>query len=76
MWYTEWKDNRTAESSPIEWEEFKEVFLRKYFPRERTKVKVEEFINLKKDNISVEEYSFKFSRLSRFAPSLVSNPRD
>ena len=37
---------------------------------------VEEFINLKKCNMSVEEYSFKFSILSRYSPSLVSNPRD
>ena len=39
-------------------------------------VKVEEFINLKKGNMSVEDYSFKFSKLSKYAPSLVSNLRD
>ena len=42
-----------------------EDFLGKYFPRERREVKVEEFINLKLGNISVEEYSLKFTRLSR-----------
>ena len=26
--------------------------------------------------MSVEEYSFKFSMLSRYVPSVVSNPRD
>ena len=61
---------------PIEWEELKEAFLGKYFPRERRKDKVEEFINLKQKNMSVEEYSLKFSMLSRYAPSLVSNARD
>ena len=39
-------------------------------------VKVEEFINLKQGNMSVEEYSLKFSKMSNYAPSLVSNPRD
>ena len=39
-------------------------------------MKVEEFINVKQDNICVEEYSLKFTRLSRYAPSFVSNPRD
>ena len=39
-------------------------------------MKVEEFINLRKGNMSVEEYSLKFTMLSRYAPSLVSNPRD
>ena len=64
-----------VESSPIEWEKFKEAFLGKYFPRERRKVKVEEFINLKQGNMSVVEYSLKFSTFSRYSPSLVSNPR-
>ena len=37
---------------------------------------MEEFINLKQGNMSFEEYTVKFSMLSRYAPSLVSNPRD
>ena len=47
IWYTQWMDNRPEESGPIEWEEFKEAFLGKYFPRERREVNVHEFINLK-----------------------------
>ena len=39
-------------------------------------VKVEEFINLNQGNMIVEEYSLKFSKLSKYGPSLVSNPRD
>nr|XP_010314123.1 uncharacterized protein LOC104644947 [Solanum lycopersicum] len=78
VWYTQWKDNRSVESGPIEWEEFKEDFLGKYFPHERkeVKVKVQEFINLRQGNMSVEEYSLKFTLLSRYAPSLVSILRD
>ena len=37
---------------------------------------VEEFINLKKWNMSVKEYALKFSMLSKYAPSLVSKTRD
>ena len=37
---------------------------------------VEEFINLNQGNMSVAEYSLKFSTFSRYASSLVSNPRD
>ena len=76
IWYTQWKDNRTEGSVPIEYEEFKEAFLVMYFPLERRKIKVEEFINLKQGNMSVMEYSLKFSMLSRYSPCLVSNPRD
>ena len=39
MWYTQWKGTRPEESGPIEWEEFKEVFLGKYFPREMRKLR-------------------------------------
>ena len=52
--YTQWKNNRPEGSGPIEWEEFKEVILGMYFPRERRKAKVEEFINLKQGNINVQ----------------------
>ena len=76
MWYTQWKDNRLVKSGPIKWEEFKEASLGKYFPYKRREVKVEEFINLKQVNMSVEEYSLMFSMLSRYAPSLVYNPRE
>ena len=35
-----------------------------------------EFINLRQGNMSVEEYSIKFTFSSKYVPSLVSNPRD
>ena len=47
------------ESGPIKWKEFKEYFLRMYFPLERREVKVEEFIILKQGYMSVEKYSFE-----------------
>jgi len=37
---------------------------------------VEEFINLRQGSMSVEEYSLKFTLLSKYSPSLVSNPKD
>ena len=39
-------------------------------------MKVDKFINLRKGNMSVEEYSMNLTLLPRYAPSLVSNPRD
>ena len=52
--YTQWKDNRLEGLGPIEWDKCKEAFLSMYFPRERRKAKVEEFINLKQGNINVQ----------------------
>ena len=40
------------------------------------RVKVEELIKLRQVNMSVEEYSLKFTLLSKYVPSLVSNCRD
>ena len=37
---------------------------------------MKEFINLCQQGISVQEYSLKFTKLSSYAPSLVSDPRD
>ena len=53
-----------------------EAFLGMYFHLERREIKVEKFINLKQVNMSVAQYSLKFSTLSRYAPSLLCNPRD
>ena len=39
-------------------------------------MKVEDFINLIQDNVSVEDHSLKFTLLSKYALSLVSNPKD
>ena len=74
MWYTQWKENRSVELVHIECEEFKEAFFEKYFPRDKKYVKV--VTNHKQDNMSVEEYSLKFTILSMYGPSLVSKPRD
>ena len=54
VWFTEWKDNRLVESGPLEWEEFKESLLERYFPYEKRDVKVDEIINLRQGNMSVE----------------------
>ncbi|XP_049359583.1 uncharacterized protein LOC125824280 [Solanum verrucosum] len=76
IWYTQWKANRLEKAGPIEWEEFKESFLGKYFPLEKRECKIEDVINLRQGNMSVEDYALKFSMLSRYSPSLVSNLRE
>ena len=60
----------------VTWEILKRVFLDRFFPRELREAKVEEFINLHQAGMSVLDYSLKFTKLSKYAPSLVSNPRD
>ncbi|XP_049358702.1 uncharacterized protein LOC125823361 [Solanum verrucosum] len=76
IWYEQCKDARPVEAGPIEWETFKLAFLDRFFPWELREAKLEEFINLKQGNMSVNEYSLRFTLLSKYAPSLVASPRD
>lgn len=64
------------EAGPTEWEVFKKAFLDRFFPGELREAKVEEFINLKQGNMSVQEYTLKFTLLSKYAPSMVASLRD
>ena len=58
------------------WDVFKKDFLDRFIPMENRKVKVVEFINLHQGCMSVLKYSLKFTKLSKYAPSFVFNPKD
>ena len=58
------------------WEIFKKGFLDRFFPGEKRESKVMEFINHCQGGISVLEYSLKFTKLSKYDISLVSDFRD
>ena len=75
-WFVQWRDNRPLRGGPLTWEIFKKAFLDRFFPREIREAKLLEFINLRLGGMSVHQYSLKFTKLSKYAPSLVSNPRD
>ena len=55
---------------------FKKDVFDSFFTREMREVKVVEFINLTHGGNSVLEYLLKFVELSKYASSLVYDPRD
>lgn len=65
-----------VDEGPIGWEDFKLAFLDYFFPLELREEKMRAFINLKQDNICVGEYALKFTKLSKYVPSLVADPRN
>ncbi|XP_069150257.1 uncharacterized protein [Solanum lycopersicum] len=67
---------RPLRGGPLTWEIFKKAFLDRFFPREMWEDKVLEFINLRQGVMSVHEYSLKFTKFSKYAPSLIFDPRD
>ncbi|KAG5631623.1 hypothetical protein H5410_003340 [Solanum commersonii] len=66
VWYNQWKKNRLVGAGPIDWEVFKKAFIYRFFSHELREAKVEEFINL----------TARYHECSRYAPSIVVDPRD
>ena len=64
-----------ADDGPITWEMFKVAFLDHYFPMELREAKMREFLNLKQGGMSVRDYVLQFSKLSKYAPSMMEEPR-
>ena len=54
------------------WEEFRELFMGKYFPTSARHVKAREFLKLKHGMMTVLEYVAKFIELARFADDYVA----
>ena len=57
------------------WDEFKMPFLDPFFPLELREAKLREFMNLRQCSMSVREYSLKFTKLSKYASTIIANPR-
>ena len=57
------------------WDEFKTAFLDHFFPLELREAKMREFMNLRQGNMSVREYALKFTKLSKYASTIIANPR-
>jgi hypothetical protein len=69
-WWTTVLD-RYDGNKVIEWTEFRELFLAKYFPNHVRYQLERDFLNLKQDDKSVLQYEQEFNRLSRYASALV-----
>ena len=74
IWYTQWKANRGRDTT-ISWDCFNEIFLDRFFLIEFREAKAQEFICLKKGNMTVQEYGLKFNQLCRYAPHMVAVSR-
>ncbi|WMV08580.1 hypothetical protein MTR67_001965 [Solanum verrucosum] len=70
-----WKDDRGVDAGLTNWEKLVAAFLNRFFPLELREAKVQEFINLKQQNMSVKEYSLKFTQLSKYFASMVADSR-
>ena len=75
MWFEQLRGGRTIRDGPVYWEEFKESFLDRIFSLQWREKKMVEFMNIRQGGMSVEKYSPKFTKLSKYAPAMVANLR-
>lgn len=67
---------RTTDATEMTWDQFKVLFLAKYFPFAVLSQRRAEFMQLVQKDLTVAEYESKFTELSRFVPSLVAEEED
>jgi hypothetical protein len=58
---------------PIPWERFKTEFNNRFFSQAQRQQCVRDFQDLRQGNMTVEQYSAEFQKLSRYAPHLIPN---
>jgi hypothetical protein len=56
---------------PISWERFKKEFNDRFFPCAQRQQCARDFQDLKQGNMTVEQYSVEFQKLSRYAPHFI-----
>ncbi|XP_020236380.1 uncharacterized protein LOC109815959 [Cajanus cajan] len=61
-----------ARGEVVNWENFKKVFLEKYFPDSARYAKEVEFLRLQQGNMSVQEYVVKFEHLARYYSQAIT----
>ncbi|XP_062085611.1 uncharacterized protein LOC133791708 [Humulus lupulus] len=62
---------QTKNVATMTWDDFVQVFNKKYYSLAILATRVDEFITLTQGNSSVTEYARKFNRLAKFAPDTV-----
>ncbi|XP_073124916.1 uncharacterized protein [Henckelia pumila] len=61
-------------AGPITWRQFKDVFLKQYYPAEVRLQKLSEFENFTQtQDMSVVEYTSKFNSLGTYAPTIMAD---
>ena len=63
-----------AQRVQLTWDDFKATFLEKYFPKNVRIQKEVEFLQLKQENMTIDQYTAKFDELAKFSTYLRGNP--
>ncbi|XP_028070165.1 uncharacterized protein LOC114272645 [Camellia sinensis] len=66
----------TRDVASLSWNQFRELFLNKYFLITIRRERVKEFQNLEQGNMTVTQYAAKFEELARYATRFVANDEE
>lgn len=66
------EEGRSVNAGSLDWQKFEVSFLDRLFPLDMEEAKVIEILNIRQGNMSVIEYTLKFTQLSRYAPTMIS----
>jgi hypothetical protein len=58
------------------WQQFKDLFYEKYYPKAVIDRKREEFLHLRQNNMTVMEYEVQFTHLVQFSGGWITNERE
>ncbi|GLT87336.1 hypothetical protein SLE2022_054240 [Rubroshorea leprosula] len=72
-WWTFAQDGFSKKGEKVTWDKLVQAFYRKYFSEAVMERKELEFINLKQDDMTVDEYQAKFNSLIKFDLHLVND---
>ncbi|XP_048128976.1 uncharacterized protein LOC125312931 [Rhodamnia argentea] len=75
-WWRAVKDRTFPKGTIPVWVTFVEAFNNKYFSRTAREQKMIEFFRLHENQMIVDQYEAKFSKLSKYGPRLIENPED
>ena len=71
-----WLMEEVGLEKPVAWSLFSKKFYRKFFPEIAKKKLRQQFIRLKQQGRTVDEYAAEFQKLSRFAKNMVADEED
>ncbi|GKV07057.1 hypothetical protein SLEP1_g18864 [Rubroshorea leprosula] len=72
-WWIAAQDGFSKRGKKVTWDKFVQPFYRKYFSEAILERQELEFMNLKQDDMAVDEYQAKFNSLVKFAPYFVND---
>ncbi|XP_030512340.2 uncharacterized protein LOC115726558 [Rhodamnia argentea] len=75
-WWDASKGQIFLEGTALSWDAFVRVFNAKYFSDCAGEQKLIEFMNLRQNQMTVDQYEARFAELSRYAQRMVEDPED